>query len=343
MFGNKVGWIISAILTAGIFAIIFFVIVPLNAVASPSSGPVTMSPRVVLNLEETPAWLEPIALPVSPNTVYGGMTEEKDAAAIYRRAIDEYKANRKTYDYLFTGKNNAPLTYDLKMLPAIEMLIEARTASSMKLFSAAPEAVINIDDYVTPAQIDALRVLGKAASKLGLYMSVDKIQPENVKALGEAAFSLGAKMYEERVRYPEIEVGNELLHEGADLIARADPAKKDAVKTFRDALTKYQKERVFPLYVVISSADGNVIGRTVGDMFYIARHSKEKMWRVEAMLKLGRIKHDPGEPPNGANVRGAALYLKRVAANDKEDPTVRMAAELARDLTLEQFRSMRIQ
>ena len=61
------------------------------------------------------------------------------------------------------------------------------------------------------------------------------------------------------------------------------------------------------------------------------------MWRVEAILALGRVRFFSGISRSAADQRAALAGVKRIAADDP-DPIVRAAAEAARDLTAEQYR-----
>jgi hypothetical protein len=99
-------------------------------------------------------------------------------------------------------------------------------------------------------------------------------------------------------------------------------------------------ERAIPIWTVISSIDPDVVGRTGGDILYLAKHSRERLWQIEATLKLGRQKHDQGEGGRGADGRAAAVAVKRMANDSSLDPAVRIAAQRAVDLTVEQHRML---
>ena len=90
---------------------------------------------------------------------------------------------------------------------------------------------------------------------------------------------------------------------------------------------------------VISSIDQNVIRQHTGDIFEIANRSQERMWRVEAILKLGRMKFDVGgNRGRFGDQAGAKRYLKSRVSDP--DPFIKTAAKAAKDLTIEQYRSM---
>jgi hypothetical protein len=61
------------------------------------------------------------------------------------------------------------------------------------------------------------------------------------------------------------------------------------------------------------------------------------MWRVEAILKLGRYRFNAGRI---GDQRNAIKTIKDLLTHDP-DPVIRAAAQAAHDLTLEQYRMMR--
>jgi hypothetical protein len=332
MFGNKLGWSISAALTIAILAVVSY-LNKLNAISPPSQGVVVRSANVSLNLAQHPELLEPIQLPFDPKAVYPAMSESKDAGPTYRQAITAYQTNRTAYDNLFDSRNN-PRTTHLKELPAIELLVQARTADRMSLYAGSPEEIVNYN--YSPAGIGALYQLGKSASRLSLYLAPDHARKADAQALAEACFSLGVKLCNERLRWSQFDAGQNLLREGAMLLARLDPSRSAAANVDK-SMQVLMKERLNPLLWVISSADQEVIGRTGGDVFYIAKNSKERMWKIEAILKMGWYKFNVGEPGHGPNQRWAQIVAKRIAQDPGTDPAVRVAAQAAVDLTADGY------
>jgi hypothetical protein len=332
MFGNRLGWGLAAVLAIAILAGVWQMS-KMNAVSPPSQGIVTRTGNVALNLTDNPQLLDPIALPFSPSTVYPGMTEARNAATLYRQAIERYRANKDPYDRLYDSTGGKPTSTTYKDLEALNLIVQARTANSMSLYAGAPEQVIDYTAY--PPGLEALNRLGKAAIRLAMQIK-DQNQSDAL-LLAEAAFSLGAKLANERIRWYEFQTGVELMRDSAYVIKTLDPARAAPAKDAEDQLKSAMKDRWLPMWTVISSIDPQVIGRTAGDVFYIARHSKERMWRVEAVLKLGRYKFDAGDPGRGADQRAARLTVKRMADDQGLEPAVRIAAEAARDLTLERY------
>ncbi|HEY7117388.1 MAG TPA: hypothetical protein VH475_12425 [Tepidisphaeraceae bacterium] len=335
MFGNRLGWGISVALT-GLILLLVWQVIKLNAVSPPSQGLVARTGSVSLNLLASPQKLDPIRLPFDAQAILPGMTDPADAAPFYRDIIQAYKADPYTYRDLFeTGK---PRTTNLKDLPAFESLDRARNCRSMRLFATNPGEVIGykFGGHDPTEAIEALYNVGKAASRLAQYIQSD--QPRQALNLAEAVFALGAKMAQERVRYREFDAGAELLREGAYLIAKLDRSRAGAAGAVDGAMKQLLRDQVVPLWTVLSSVDPNVIGRTAGDVFYVAKNSREPMWRVEATLKLGMLKYIDGA--RRGDQRWAEITVKRMANDATQDPAVRAAARAAHDLTVEEFRML---
>ena len=318
---------------AGVTLLLVWYLTTLNAISAPSEGIISKigSVTVALNLPSNQQSLDPIRLPFSPQSIMPAMTQAKDAAPAYRQALDKFKADKFTYSDLFeTGK---PKTTDLKDLPALQFLIDARNCKTMDLFGANPREVI---EYGRPAAepLEGLYHLGKAASKLALY--IKKEQPDQALLLGEATFSLGVKMCEERLRWREFEIGADLLRDGAYIIKSVDPARAQTAD-INEPMRLLLKDRCMPLWTVIGSADPAVISRTSGDMFFISKNAKERMWRIEAILKLGRNKFDIGETGRGADQRWATTLVKKMSNDTTLPPAIHTAAAAANELTRDRW------
>jgi hypothetical protein len=87
MFGNLLGWVISAALAAVMCWVVWF-IGSLNTISPPSTGIVAKTGNVRLDLVTHPEMLEPIQLPFNPQAIMPAMTEAKDAAPLYRQAVE---------------------------------------------------------------------------------------------------------------------------------------------------------------------------------------------------------------------------------------------------------------
>ena len=329
MFGNRLGWGISAVLSAAILLLVWK-LASLNAISAPSQGIVSRTGNVALNLAASPDKLAAIVTPFNSQSILPTMTDPADPAPIYRDAIADYRANPDVY--------SAPK--DLKGPKGFDALVRAKNCRPSTVFAGKAGEVIGykVGSADPLADVEALYAVGKSAAKAAL--GARRENPAEALNLAEAVFSLGVKLFEERLRYREFDAGAELLRDGAYLIGEMDPARKAATDGVGPAMKQLITERALPLWTVVSSIDPGVVGRTAGDVFHLAKNSKERLWQIEATLKLGRMKHDQGEGGRGADGRWAAITVKRMANDAALDPAVRAAAQRASELTVEQHRML---
>lgn len=270
-----------------------------------------------------------IELPVSPQVVLSPVSDT-DAGALYRESIELYLANPDPYDrFVASGRRSG----DADGLDALGVLLRARDGARMNLFSGTPQQVVGHGDK---PELSAIRTLGKAANRVGALLTYEK-KPDEATSYHHGAFALGARLYEERLTLDELLVGLELMSEAAAGIV-ACGATDDVVRfaEFRAAYLPWYESRIKPMQRIITSIDPTVLTTHGGDILYIARHAPERMWRVEAIRALGRMRFNP---PRAADRRAAQKLLDHLM-NDP-DPVIRAAVEAARSLTIEQYRMMK--
>jgi hypothetical protein len=314
MWGNALGWTISLLLVALTSAAIHWVDQSARIISAPTA------------FAADPSSAAAIALPIPPSTLLD-MSDPSDAAAIYRGAIDDYNQEPNIYDrFALDGRLR-----DVDSVPAVDSLTAATHSASAKLFAANPsEIVIYTSD---PPDLSALRTLGTCAIRVGQL--IDKDQPQRAMQLYEAAFSLGAKLYQERLTYAEFDAGLTLMAQASTLIGADDLSRADNAQRFNDARKQYVLSQIQPTLRIISSIDPNVLEQHAGDVFYFARQSGDRMWRVEAILKVGRYRFNAGRV---GDQRAAEQLLQEFARDP--DPVIRAAANAAIYLTEQQYRMM---
>jgi hypothetical protein len=123
------------------------------------------------------------------------------------------------------------------------------------------------------------------------------------------------------------------------LVKTNQPGRASEFVNFNDARLKYYNNRILPMLKILQAIDSNVIIEHAGDIFHIARNSQERMYRVEAILAMGRMKYYVGDAGRIGNQRGAIQEVKRLAGST--DPVIRRAAEEARDLTREKYQLLK--
>ena len=325
MWGNKLGWGISGlivILMVGLLALI-------NA-----AGTVSPPSAFSANANNMAA----LELPVDPKVVIT-MSEPCDAADLYKQAIADYEVNSMRYERFITPTAGLDLGEGAS-LKGVQLLLKARNCANMTWFTNAPEKVITSDQK---PEIEALRSIGRVTNNIGLLMKMAGRDAE-AQQYHEAVFALGAKLYAERVAWAEMQLALEMLSTAATSLSSlaektGDTNRQAEMDDFRQQYLEYNEDRIKPVLKVISSIDQKVIRTHTGDIFEIANRSNEKMWRVEAILKLGRMKYDVGGSSGRfGDQMGAKRYIKS-RLNDP-DPMIKRAANAAKELTIEQYRSM---
>jgi hypothetical protein len=209
MWGNALGWKISAAIVVAVLAFLFL-LSRTDTISSPTAF-------------STGSVMEPLPpLPGMADVL--PMTDDGDAADAYAKAIASYQKNRRAYEAFADTTKTTPD----KLAPLKEGLDALRAGTRMSrltLFTSKPESVITYDSSVGDA--GALKAVGQAAARLGFLLKDD--QPKEALAWLEAAFGCGAKMYNERVTYGECFSGLELMSSSVDYIAKvSDTARRSS-------------------------------------------------------------------------------------------------------------------
>jgi hypothetical protein len=319
MWGNSLGWGISAIIVAVTVGALVWVSRTLHTISDPT------------DFSTRSGAADAIAAPAPPAGALPNDAGGVDSVALYRQAIDLYQKNTTDFDEFARHPARPELA---AVEPAVELLRTATGKNSLGIFSGTPQDAVS---YETNTPLEALKTLGDCATGVGL---LDKTAKKTDAAIGDfqAAFCLGERMADERLCYAEFSDGLGLMGGAAIELAEiakdgGDQSKADALNQFASSLSDYSNRRLVPIWTVISSIDQTTVERNAGDIFWLARNSKERMWRVESILTLGRIKFNAGRP--GDN-RGALRIVSQIAQTDR-DPVIKTAANQARDLTLDEY------
>jgi hypothetical protein len=271
---------------------------------------------------------ELIVLEVPPRRVLESMTSPVDAGPIYWRAIGAYELDPSTYGR-FTRAGRAS---DLEDIPAISILVEAAASESGSIFAAEPARIVNLSNE--KPELEALITLGNCAWRAGMLIEADR--PREAMQYYEAVFSLGAKLYRERLIYPELEAGLNMMAQASALIARLDPSRAAACKAFDESRRDYMNKHILPVQRIVHTLDQPTIDRHAGDVMYLAREAQDRMWRVESIFALARYRFNAG---TAADQLTAMRILRRLC--DDRDPVIRAAAIAGRDMTEAEYRMLR--
>ena len=323
MFGNVKGWILSALIVA-LVAILFVStgVLRVPPVSQPS-GRIDFSER--------------IALPIDPQPFLPTPTQSRNAGEIYRLAINEYENNEKLYAPGEAYSKSPAAMVDANP-KGIQFIVDAADCKDFDLFASRPDEVVHYNP--TWPSLTALERMGMHALVAGVKYRERK-DPETSEKYIKAVLLLGYRLYTERVVWQEMNAGmNLMINASAQLskvyLEKKETAKATACGEFQRQLDAYKRDKIVgPIVSALNSITTRTVGERGGDFFYLARESPERVWRVEALLALGRMKYNTS---NRGDQVAAKREVKRYL-NDP-DPAVRAAAKLADELTIERYRML---
>jgi hypothetical protein len=319
MFGNLLGWAISAVIVVGVAIGMTFLYISASGFSSP--GPVG---------QNAASWK--VELPLDPRSLATWMTEDQDAIAIYKEAIAEYKAKPRQYNaYLERGKLDTPEYKDIEK--GVNLLIKAAVMKRPGVFADRPAELITYDTD-RPALKEALRTLAKCAMKVGRQLEVAASsatsEADKAKAIARArdiyraVYSLGVKLYEERIVFDEWFEAREMLAVSRWLGEIAESAAEASrFKEIDAQIPAYFKSRMEPVQNTIQ-----VLYPRAGDLAALAANGGDLMWRVEAILALGRVRYTAERT---GDQLGATRLIEDLLADP--DPRIKIAAQTAKNLT----------
>jgi hypothetical protein len=311
MWGNALGWCISAVIVAAT-ALGLVVLQERITTVSPTTDLATSANGAAL------------ALSIAPAAVLAP-ADHADTGLLYRKAIEDFEADRTPYmDFLQRGTKLEPSD-----LPALDHLLAAAKHGRADIFASHPETIITYERTVP--ELEALRSLGQCAVRIALLKQPS--DPADAARYADAAFALGARLFEERLTLAELRLGIELIVQSARLIEMCNPPRAAPARQFADACRTLVSRRIDPMAHAIVTIDPAALATHTGDVFYFARNAQERMWRVESVLAIGRLRF------NAARV-GDQRIAERVLDRLMNDPdlAVRAAAHAAKELTIEQYR-----
>jgi hypothetical protein len=332
MWGNRLGWGIST----GIVCLVVWAIIALNS-AGNISGPTKFG--------RNPEIYKPLQFPIDPKSVVKVMTESCDSASQYKQAISSYQSDWFKFQNII---DKEPQLLVNSKLPFVQPILEGAKCSQMSPLWDSPETIINYHDR---KGIDSLIMIAKAVNLIGSYtadqsksLSGDDKNRKIDEAIRyhEAVFSLGYKLTRDSLVMTQFLAGIGMMNGSVAAITSAErrretvnTARISELNAFAEATKTYLDDHITPLNRVLTSPDEKVIGAYAGDVFAIAKDAQEPMLRVEAILKLGRMRFDIGKGRWG-DQEGARKMVKKYA--EDPDPNIRAAGIAARDLTIEQYR-----
>ena len=113
MFGNRLGWLISAVMSAGLLYMLWYVAAPPPVTAA------TNSPKLAIARTA-------ISLPTPASSVVTPGRNDCNAGESYQKIIEDYQINRGIYE---SFHNNGVMKVREKDMPAIELILKRGCAT----------------------------------------------------------------------------------------------------------------------------------------------------------------------------------------------------------------------
>src|SRR2546421_4902926 len=215
MWGNSLGWSISAVIALLLGGAVYLI------TAGTRATPPT-------DFSGDPRTLAAIVMPVPPPGALPGDREDADAGIFYRQAIELYQQNPALYEnFADTGKVNFDITAAVDA--ADDLLMKGARCKRMDLFASHPQEIINYAANKKP--LDALQMLGRVCvDRLGLLNQRSGNKDEALRHY-QAAFALGDHLCRERITYSEFQLGLELISKSCAGMASLSEQSGDARAT----------------------------------------------------------------------------------------------------------------
>jgi len=315
MWGNARGWTISAVIVV-MWAITMAALGVLGAASLPAGFGADKAALGELHLPANPA---------APLPAQAG-----DGTPLLWQSISIYGQHPDVFDAV-AQSNDAPSSGP-PVSTAMDLLRQAADLSGPGIFARDPRSIVGYDNH--PAALESLLTLGDGLIRIGMNRWPD--QKDIALADLKAAYSLGNRLASERLTLAELRAGAHLMSESAAELARLDrpnAAKWTAEVADLASLVRHANA----IAAQISTLDSRAIAKYAGDVFAFASESSERMWRVEAVLSMGRMRFNIGAGRRADQLASRRL-LDEYAADP--DPAVAAAAQQARDLTIEEYRKI---
>jgi hypothetical protein len=326
MFGNKTGWLLSAVMVLLTGGLIYL----LHQANQPD--PPTYVGQNAASYK--------FDLPVDPAPLADWMTEDRDATEQYRAALDDLVDRTQYSDFERNFNASRYISRDPNKrvepppkIKGVEFLVQARTAKRAAIFSGQYKELLSytVDPNEGPPR--QLQKLGELANRMGVIHQ-HYGRKQEARPYFEAAFSLGLRLYQERLTWQEADAGLGVMGVGAYALKELADEEKDSAASQRWDEFMKAKNAFYNGPMVMDKARGiyPVLYRLnnphVGNLVALARNGGDRMWRVEAIWALGRAKF---VSDGRGNQLGAKRTLRMLANDGSLSEVERFAAQVARD------------
>ena len=319
MWGNRLGWIISAAIVMLIAGAFVWASYEAGRTTPPSEFSQKTENFDALEFPGDPGHL--LTIPDMKNA---------DGGELYWTAIKIVRENPDLYE---------GAKADLQRVTeytALGPILEAAHHATADIFRSRPDAVVKFGKK--PA-LEAIGTAGTLCLGIGIQYAREKNFDQAQRYL-TASYVLGLRLFQDRQCRRELDLGMGLMGSSASNLAtiarlQKNEALQKKLDDFNVGYRAFDQQRVKPLERVITSIDPTVSRQHVGDVFKLAQESREKVWQLESILRLGMYKFNS---PLAGDRRAAIRMIREFAKS--QDPAIQSAAIAARDLTVEDYRRL---
>jgi hypothetical protein len=301
----KLGYVISAVVVLAVLA-------ALTWVYGMADAPTAVTNAQALRAQTLPADLPELFTPGDP---------QADATPIYEQAIALYTEQR--------GALPRTREHDELVSALADLLIAAADAGRVQ--PGFMDRHIPIRIGAEPDFADSV----EAIYELAVYESAYRYShgdTQGARDLARAVWVLGRRMFQENVRLYNRVVGMDMMESAGSMLyemSSDDPdLSAEALGAWAQAI-KGIRRTWQPKLIVVMGLDP-----PIGDLLNIALRDQDRMFRVEATLRLGIFKHT-GSRGNRRACLGAIQE-----AVDSGDPMLAQAGQAADALTLKEKRRL---
>lgn len=317
MFGNRIGFGVSVVILIAASLFLWFI-----HVLGTTMSPVTAVGANAANYT--------MKLTINPRDMATWMAEEGDSTPVYKE-LDTILDKDHNAFYFFSKEPSLKSEHLPKIEQAVALLVKAGKLKGGGVFKDSPTDLVTYDS--DRPRLKRVEAMEDAFLKLGAFYRTGN-QIDKARDLYQGMFSMGVKMYEERLIFEEWFRARNLMAISkylADFEEKKSPAAADKFKAFDAQFLPFYKANIEPVQKAL-----HVVYPNPGDVAALALKGGDTMWRVEAIFALGRVKFSGDKAPDQ---KGALRILGTLSGDS--DARIKLAATLARDLTIEDYRKLR--
>jgi len=323
--GNKLGWILAAVLVVGLIVAVIL------TMAFPSHS------RPKATMKEGMLDLQTVNVPISEiagaePSGEGNAADNYDEAA--RLAVEQKVVVAGALTAIMDAKGG-PAAIDpaaLEALRKIDRLVAAGTRKKKMqyLFVYTPK---NLEVHIRVEELMRLYEVAGAMNALGRYYICQQ-KYSDADQVYRHLMVMGWHMVKERSHIHMVRMGMGFQRTAWQGMMSLSNAQGDTDKARLKTLGRYET-------ALIVLSDFYIEKQKIiwtpqpypGDVFNIVVNDKDRAWRVQAILTLGLIKFSAAE-------EGDQDYIQELLEElvDDEDPIVAAAAKAAKNLKIEEYR-----